>query len=62
MAGKPRLDDVAATKLHNRLAKQIVSLIADGPIAAGGTISDVMALIESVLLDVALDALNPAAM
>jgi hypothetical protein len=50
MAEKPRLDDIAATELHNRLAKQIVSQIVNEPITAGGTISDVMMLCESVLL------------
>ena len=59
MAGTPRFDDVAATELHNRLARQIVSLIADEPIKAGGTISDVMALLESVLLDIALGCSEP---
>ena len=59
MAGTPRFDDVVATELHNRLAKQIVSLIADEPIKAGGTISDVMALLESVLVDVVLGCFAP---
>ena len=54
MAQKSRLDDVAATELHNRLAKQIVSQIVNEPIAAGGTMSDVMMLCESVLVGVVL--------
>jgi hypothetical protein len=54
MAQKPTLHDVAATELHNRLAKQIVSQIVNEPIAAGGTISDVMMLCESVLVGVVL--------
>ena len=41
-------------ELHNRLAKQIVSQIINEPIAAGGTISDVMMLCESVLAGVVL--------
>jgi len=36
------LDDEAATELHNRLANQIVAQIVNEPIAAGGTISDVL--------------------
>ena len=54
MAKKSRLDDVAAAELHNRLAGQIVSQIVNKPIAAGGTMSDVMALCESVLVGVIL--------
>jgi hypothetical protein len=54
MAQEPRFDDVAATELHNRLAKQIVSQIVHEPIAAGGTMSDVMMLCESVLVGVVL--------
>lgn len=50
MARNSRLDDEAATELHNRLANQIVVQ----PIAAGGTISDVMMLCESVLVGVVL--------
>ena len=42
MARNFRLDDEAATELHNRLANQIVAQIVNKPIAAGGTISDVM--------------------
>ncbi len=44
MVGKPGLDDAAATELHNRLVKQIVSQIVNEPIAAGGTMLDVMVL------------------
>jgi hypothetical protein len=51
---KSKLDDVAATEVHNRLAKQIVSQIVNEPIAAGGNISDVMVLCESVLVGVVL--------
>jgi hypothetical protein len=54
MAEKPRLDDMAAAELHNRLAKQIVSQIVNEPINAGGTMSDVMMLCESVLVGVVL--------
>jgi hypothetical protein len=53
MARNSRLDDEAATELHNRLANQIVAQIANEPIA-GGTISDVMMLCESVLVGVVL--------
>jgi hypothetical protein len=54
MVDKPKLDDAAATELHNRLATQIVALIVNEPIAAGGTLSDVMALCESVLVGIVL--------
>jgi hypothetical protein len=57
MSGKPGLDDVAAAELHNRLAKQIVDQIVKEPIAAGGTMSDVMMLCESVLVGVVLGCL-----
>jgi hypothetical protein len=40
--------------MHNRLAKQIVSQIVSEPIAAGGNISDVVVLCESVLVGVVL--------
>jgi hypothetical protein len=54
MREKLKLDDVAAAELHNRLAKQIVFQLVDEPIAAGGTMSDVLTLCESVLLGVLL--------
>jgi hypothetical protein len=54
MAEKPRLDDIAATELQNRLAKQIVLQIVNEPITAGRTMSDVMMLCESVLVGVVL--------
>jgi len=54
MARNSRLDDEAATELHNRLANQIVAQIVNEPIAAGGTISDGMILCESVLAGVVL--------
>jgi hypothetical protein len=51
---KRTLDTEAVVELHNRLAKQIVSMIVHEPIAAGGTISDIMFLCESVLVGVVL--------
>ena len=54
MTGPSKLDDEAAAELHNRLANQIVSQIVNEPIAAGGTMSDVMTLCESVLVGVVL--------
>jgi hypothetical protein len=54
MSDKPELDDAAAAELHDRLANQIVSQIVNEPIAAGGTMSDVMMLCESVVLGVVL--------
>jgi hypothetical protein len=55
MAGKPGLAAVAAAELHNRLASQIVSQIMNEPVAAGGSMSDVMLLCESVLVGVVLE-------
>jgi hypothetical protein len=57
MSGKQELDDEVAAELHNRLAKQIVDQIVKQPIAAGGTLSDVMMLCESVLVGVVLGCL-----
>ncbi len=37
---------------HNRIANEIVGRILDEPIAAGGTLSDVAMLLESVLVGV----------
>jgi hypothetical protein len=54
MVEKSRLDDVPTTDAHNRLAIQIVSLIVNQPAAAGGTLSDILALCESVLVGVVL--------
>jgi hypothetical protein len=54
MDQKSKLDDVTATEVHNRLAKQIVSRIVNEPIAASGNISDVMLLCESVLVGAVL--------
>jgi hypothetical protein len=47
-------DDEAAVELHNRLAKRIVSMIVHEQVAAGGTVSDIMFLCESVLVGVVL--------
>jgi hypothetical protein len=54
MVEKSRLDDMPTTDAHNRLAIQIVSLIVNEPAAAGGTLSDILALCESVLVGVVL--------
>ena len=54
MAEKSRLDDAVAAELLNRLAKQIVAQIVNEPIAAGGTMSHVMMLCESVMVGVVL--------
>jgi hypothetical protein len=48
------ISDEAATELHNRLASQIVQQILHEPIAAGGSMSDIMLLCESALLGVVL--------
>lgn len=50
----PTPDQIAAAELHDRLAKQIVAQIINEPLAAGGTMSDVMILCESVLVGVVL--------
>ena len=55
MSGTSRLDDEAAAELNNRVAKQIVEQIVKEPIAAGGTMSDVMMLCESVIVGVFLE-------
>ena len=60
MDQKSELDNVAATEVHNRLAKQIVSQIVNEPIAAGGNISNVMVLCESVLVGVVLGCFRGA--
>jgi hypothetical protein len=54
MAEKAPLSDDAAAELHNRLAHQIVDQIVNEPIAAGGTMSHVMMICESVLVGVVL--------
>jgi len=54
MTEKPKLDEVTAAELHNRLSKQIVAQIVDEPITAGGSIADVLVLCETVLLGVVL--------
>jgi len=52
---KLTLDELAATELHNRLAKEIVARIVSEPLAAGGTIVDVVVLCESVLVGVLIE-------
>ena len=55
MVKKAALDGLAATELHNRLAKEIVAQIVTQPIAAGGTMADVLTLCESVLVGVVVE-------
>ena len=55
MSDRPPLTIEAATELHNRLAKQIVREMVGEPIAAGGTMSDIMMLCESVLVGVMIE-------
>lgn len=52
MPAIPPLDIEAATELHNRLIEKIVRTMVEEPIAAGGTMSDIMMLCESVLVGV----------
>lgn len=54
MPAKPTLDTEAATELHNRQVMKVIALIVDEPIAAGGTVSDIAMLCESVLVGVVL--------
>lgn len=44
----------AQTDLHNRLAGQIVASIVKPPLAAGGTETDVLILLESVIVGTVL--------
>jgi hypothetical protein len=55
MTGNSPLDTEAASELHNRVARQIVSQILNVPIAAGGSISDVLVILESVLVGVVVE-------
>lgn len=55
MVRKVTIDGLAATELHNRLAKEIVAQIVKEPIAAGGTIADILILCESVLVGVVVE-------
>jgi len=52
---KVTLDGLAATELHNRLAKEIVAKIVNEPIMAGGTMADILILCESVLVGVVVE-------
>ena len=58
MIEKSTFDDAAAAELHNRVARQIVAQITKEPIAAGGTLSHVLTLFESVMVGVALECLQ----
>lgn len=42
------------SELHNRLAGQIVAAIVKPPLEAGGSYTDVLVLLESVILGVVL--------
>jgi len=55
MTDRPPLTLEAATELHNRLAKKIIHEIVHEPIAAGGRMSDIMMLCESVLVGVMIE-------
>jgi len=55
MTERPPLATEAAAELHNRLAKQIIRKLVDEPIAAGGGMSDIMMLCESVLVGVMIE-------
>ena len=54
MTTSQSLSPEAATELHNRLAKEIIAKLLEEPIAAGGTLSDVMMICESVIVGVML--------
>jgi hypothetical protein len=53
------LDRETAAALHNRLALRIAAEIMEEPIAAGGTMSDVMMLLESIMVGIALGCIPP---
>jgi len=55
MTDRPPLTTDAATELHNRLAKKVIREIVDEPITAGGRMSDIMMLCESVLVAVMIE-------
>jgi hypothetical protein len=59
MSGAPYLDSAAAAQLHNRLSQAILPLVITEPIEAGGTISDVLLLCETVIVAVALEFFRP---
>lgn len=52
MKRRPTLVGVDAVEFHNQIANRIVAQILDEPIAAGGSMSDVMMLFESVVVGV----------
>jgi hypothetical protein len=54
LIAKPPLDQVAAAEMHNRIARQIVAQILSEPIAAGGSVTDILVICESVLVGVVL--------
>lgn len=55
MPAKPPLDTAAATELHNRLTEKVLRAIVEEPLAAGGSMSDIMMLCESVLVGVMIE-------
>lgn len=61
MTEQSKVDLAAITELHNRLANQIILQIVEEPLAAGGTLSDVMFLCESVLVGVVLGSFEHGA-
>jgi hypothetical protein len=52
IARKPQPDPEATAERHNRVAEQIVTKIVDETLAAGGDLTDIMVLCESVLVGV----------
>lgn len=55
MTAKPPLSVEAAAELHNRIAREVVSRVVKEPIAAGGSLSDVLLICESVLVGVVVE-------
>jgi hypothetical protein len=57
--GSQPIDRETAAALHNRLAPRIAAEIMEEPMAAGGTMSDVMMLLESIMVGIALGCIPP---
>ena len=55
MTETPSLSAEAATELHNRVARQVVTQIINETKAAGGSYSDLLVICESVLVGVIVE-------
>ena len=59
MSSGPRSASASTAEWHNRLAERIVAQVLDEPIVGGGTMSDVLLLLESVMVGVVGNAFPP---